>query len=140
MNGVPHHGEEHSAHRTAPPAAEMAQHLETDGLSTFHVSLTQALQFQRDSRPQSSCLGGFPAVRGSGVCELLWLSCLRDAILGHPHSSAANSTPLYCTGQTLGKPSSAFSRTGEQGGSSHSCCKCPFFLQQQKSDSFHVIS
>lgn len=46
MVWVAHHGEEHSAHRAAPPAAEMGPQWETDGLSTFHVSLTQALHFK----------------------------------------------------------------------------------------------
>lgn len=143
VSWVPCHGKEHLPHRTAPPAAKMGPRLETGGLRIFHVSPMQALQFQRVPDPKAPfwmCSLQWGAVVSVSCTRLLWLSCLRGAIHGHPHSNAANSTPLYCTIYTFWKSHSVFSKTGEQWGSSHSCCKYPFFLQQQKSDGFHMIS
>lgn len=92
-----HHGEELPAHRTAPPAAKMGPHLETGGLGILHVCLTKALEFQRDSRPQSSCLG-----------------VLRDPSMGTPvavqqtpHPSAAHLRPLESPTQPSPKQGSS---------------------------------
>lgn len=101
---------------------------------------------------EATCLSGAPVVGGIGIWDLpmgqlaamaLLLQrchlCARQRCL-LPPSNASLSTPLYCTIQTLQKCQSGSSKRDEQQGSSHSCCKSPFFLPRQKSDCFHTAS
>lgn len=111
---VPCHGGEHSPHLSALPAAKMGPHLETSGLRTFHLPVTQAKHYNlRDSGAQwfLTCYWGYlsgwdPCGDGALVSmnstwgrRLLWLSCFsvpgRDA--NTPPSNASLSTALYCT-------------------------------------------